>query len=131
MRTLPTFLTLLALALTTACKQADPTPVLKQRFTQLATNICNSEPEKCVELVDPVYVRAQGTDKVVGSFKFMVGLYKFMKVDASKVRIDDVLILPKGQTAEVRYSLQVNGEWKAQEKPTNWLLVDGQWFLQL
>ncbi len=131
MRTLTASLVFAGLALTTACKQPDPATALKQRFTQLATNICNSEPEKCVELVDPVYVRAQGSDKVIGSFKFMVGLYKFMKVDATKVRIDDVLILPKGLTAEVRYSIQVNGEWKAQEKPTNWRLVDGQWFLQL
>lgn len=121
-------LTLLGLI---ACKQPDPTPVLRQRFELLTKNICGNQPEACVELVDPVYVRAQGTDKVAGSFKFMVGLFKIMNVQENKVRIDEVLVLPTGKAAEIRYSLQVNGEWKPQDKPTKWLLVDGQWFLQL
>mgnify|MGYP007100221150 FL=1 len=131
MRSLFAFLAGLTLLGLIACKQPDPTPVLRQRFELLAKNICNNQPEACVELVDPVYVRAQGTDKVVGSFKFMVGLYKFMNIQENKVRIDEVLVLPTGKTAEIRYSLQVNGEWKPQDKPTKWLLVDGQWFLQL
>lgn len=114
-----------------ACKQPDPTPILRQRFELLAKNICNNQPEACVDLVDPVYVRAQGTDKVVGSFKFMVGYYKLLNIQENKVRIDEVLVLPAGKTAEIRYSLQVNGEWKPQDKPTNWLLADGQWFLRL
>jgi len=131
MRPLFAALTVLLLASLVACNKPDPTPVLRERFTLLAKNICGNQPEACVALVDPVYVRAQGTDKVVGSFKFMVGLYKFMNIQENKVRIDEVLILPAGNSAEIRYSLQVNGEWKPQEKPTKWLLVDGQWFLQL
>jgi len=131
MRALYASLIALLLASLVACSKPDPTPVLRERFTLLAKNICGNRAEACVELVDPVYVRAQGTDKVVGSFKFMVGLYKLMNIQEQKVRIDEVLVLPTGKTAEIRYSLQVNGEWKPQDKPTKWLLVDGQWFLQL
>lgn len=61
----------------------------------------------------------------------MVGYYKFLNIQENKVRIDEVLVLPAGKTAEIRYSLQVNGEWKPQDKATNWLLADGQWFLHL
>ncbi len=44
------------------------------------------------------------------------------------VRIDQVVIAQDQKSAEVQFSLQSKGQWKAQ-KPSRWVLSDGQWYL--
>jgi hypothetical protein len=90
--------------------------------------VCQDDVESCVKLADPVYVRAQGADKVKFQLKLLAGLFKLGKLTEADVRIDQVVIAQDKKSAEVQFSLQSKGAWKSQ-KPTKWVLSDGQWYL--
>ncbi len=90
--------------------------------------LCQDDVDSCVTLADPLYVRAQGMDKVKFQLKILAGLIKLGKLTEADVRIDEVVVANDRKSAEVRFSLRSKGEWKSQ-KPSRWVLSDGQWYL--
>lgn len=90
--------------------------------------VCQDDAESCLKFADPVYVRAQGAEKVKFQLKLLTGLFKLGKVTEADVRIDQIVVAENQQSAEIQFSLQSKGEWKSQ-KPSRWVLSDGQWYL--
>jgi len=116
--------------LSSGCTQPDVKPTIQARFQEFAGVVCRDDVESCVKIVDPVFVRAQGSEKVKGQLKLLTGLFKLGKVTEADVRVDQVIVAEDRKSAEVQFSLQSKGVWKSQ-KPTRWVLSDGQWYLQM
>jgi copper chaperone CopZ len=116
--------------LSNGCTQPDVKPTIQARFQEFAGVVCRDDVESCVKIVDPVFVRAQGSDKVKGQLKLLTGLFKLGKVTEADVRVDQVIVAEDRKSAEVQFSLQSKGVWESQ-KPTRWVLSDGQWYLQM
>lgn len=113
--------------LISGCGPGDPTPTIRARFQQMAGYLCTDNVDACVTLADPIYVRAQGTEKVKFQLKLLAGLIKLGKLTEQDIRVDQINVAEDGKTAQVQFSLQSNGEWKSQN-PSNWVLSDGQWY---
>ncbi len=122
------WLLLLIALLLPGCGGPNHEPVVRSRFQEFARSVCQDDVESCVKLADPVYMRAQGADKVKLQLKLLTGLFKLGKVTEADVRIDQIVIAQDQKSAEVQFSLQSKGQWKAQ-KPSRWVLSDGQWYL--
>jgi hypothetical protein len=84
--------------------------------------------ESCVTLADPVYVRAQGSDKVKFKLKILSALFKLGNLTEADVRIDEVVVADDLESARVHFSLRSKGEWKSQS-PSRWILSDDEWYI--
>lgn len=111
----------------TGCGGPDHKAAIRVKFEQLTGHVCRDEVDACVPLVDPVYVRGQGEAKVKGQLKILAGVFKLGKITPADVRIEDIVVAKDARSAEVLFSLQSRGEWKSQ-KPSKWVLADGQWY---
>lgn len=107
---------------------ADPKSAIRPRFEQLAKHLCDDDVERAVELADPIYVRANGRDKVKFQLKILSTLFRLGKVTPADLRIDDITVNGDGKSAQVKFSMQSQGTWKSQA-PTRWVKTDGQWYI--
>jgi len=123
------WLAVLAIA-TTGCGGPDHKAALQDKFQQLVGHLCQDNLEACTSMVDPVYVRAQGTNGVKVQLKVLIGLMKLGKITPNDVRIDEIVVAEDAKTAEVRFSLQSNGAWQA-SRPSRWVYSEGQWYLTM
>ena len=122
------WLGLLLLLAPTGCQKPDPTPIIRDRAQQLLVCLFKEQYDDCLKFCDPIYVRAQGSEKIKGQLKFLSVIFKIAKITDKDIRIETVNVFQDGKTAEVIPSLQVKNEWKPQ-KPMKWRFEDGQWYL--
>lgn len=101
---------------------------LRARAVELHKNIVTEDWEACVRMTDPAVVSKKGTDMVKGIFKIIGGLAKFAKMGAEDYQVEIVVLAPDMKAAEVKGSNRINNEWKP-AKPSQWVLVNDQWFV--
>ena len=99
-----------------------------QRATELLTCVATGELDKCVDYIDPAFVREHG----VRGVKLRFGLIQLVAVKAGKLTMDDVEVAevrlsPDNMRAEVEWRLRIKDEWKDQ-KPGTWVRIDDQWY---
>lgn len=101
---------------------------LRARAVELHKNIVKEDWEACVRMTDPAVVSKKGTDMVKGIFKIIGGLVKFAKIGPEDYQVEIVVFAPDLKSAEVKGSNRIKEEWKP-VKPSQWVLVNGQWFI--
>ena len=116
--------------LSSGCAPSDPSPTIRARFQEFGVALVRDDVDSGMKFLDPVFIRAQGGDKLKGQLRILSGLFKLGKMTEADLRVDQVIVAEDRKSAEVRYSLQSNGEWKPQ-KPSRWVLSDGQWYIQI
>jgi len=99
-----------------------------RRATELLTCVAQGDMDKCVDYMDPDFVREHG----VRGVKLRFQLIQLIAVQAGKLTMDDVEVRevrlsPDNMRAEVEWSLRIKGEWKDQ-KPGTWVRKNGQWY---
>jgi len=118
-----------AILLTVGCAGPDHAAAIRQRFQTVAAHLCKGEVDACVPLVDPLYVRAQGSDAVKFRLGIVATVFKLAKLSPDDVRLDEVKLGADKKTANVIYSLREPGKdvWKQQD-PMKWVLSDDVWY---
>ncbi|MBC8873230.1 MAG: hypothetical protein H8E44_27665 [Planctomycetes bacterium] len=101
---------------------------IRQRAQQLIGYLCADDMDGCVSLTDPLYVRAQGSQKVKFAFKIFNLVIRIGKLGPEDVRIDQVVLGEGNKTAEVHMSARKGEDWQPLE-PSNWVRVDNQWYI--
>lgn len=101
---------------------------IRQRAQQLINCLCADDMDGCVSLTDPLYVRAQGSQKVKFAFKIFNLVIRVGKLGPEDVRIDQVVVGDDKKTAEVQMSARKGEEWQPLP-PSKWVRVDKQWYI--
>ena len=129
-RAITTVSLLLGITLSTGCSGPNHEAAIRQRFQQAAGHLCRKEVEACVPLVDPLFVRGQGSDAVKFRLGIIAALFNIGGLTESDVRIDKVHVAEDKKSATVDFSLRdkQTDVWKSQQS-TKWVLSDGQWYL--
>jgi hypothetical protein len=109
------------------CVRPDHESAVRERAEALVGHLFREDFGACLEMTDPVYVRAQGTDKVKFRFKLLLGLSKLGQLGRADVRIQEVNVAPDSRTAAVYLGVRSDGEWKPLE-PTRWVRDGGTWY---
>ncbi len=101
---------------------------IRQRAQQLINCLCADDMEGCISLTDPLYVRAQGSQKVKFAFKVFSIIVHLGKLGPEDVRVDQVVVGENKKTAEVQMSARKGEEWQPLP-PSKWVRVDKQWYI--
>ena len=120
---------LLLTALVAGCSRPDHEGAIRPKFNQAVAHLCSGDVDACLPLVDPLFVRAQGTDAVKIRLGIIATLFKLGQLSEADARIDEIRIGADKKTAEVLFSLRDTGKgvWNAQQ-PAKWVLHEGQWY---
>ena len=122
-------LVLLLVALATGCSRPDHQGTIRQKFNEGIGYLCRGQVDACQPLVDPLFVRAQGTDAVKIRLGIIVTLFKLGQISEADVRVDGIRMGADQKTAEVLFSVldKAKGVWNSQN-PVKWVLHEGQWY---
>ena len=101
---------------------------IRQRAQQLINCLCAEDMDGCVSLTDPLYVRAQGSQKVKFAFGIFALVIRVGKLGPEDVRIDQVVVNDDKKTAQVHMSARNGEEWKPLT-PSKWVRTENQWYI--
>lgn len=100
---------------------------IRRRATELITCLAQDNFDRCVDYIEPAYVRENGAKAVKLGFGIIAVVAKAAKLTPADVQITDIQLTDDNRAAVVQTSLRIKGEWKVQ-KPGYWVRVDGQWY---
>lgn len=122
-------ITLLSVVFFTGCAKAKHEKTIKQRYTEGATAICKDDFAVFAKIIDPDSAKNEAKAKITwGVIRLLVGLGKLTPED---FRIDKIEFLDDFKVATLSTSHREKDVWKKDEKPTVWILVNGQWHWKL
>jgi hypothetical protein len=109
------------------CARPDYEGAVLRRAETLVGHLFREEWDACVDMTDPVFVRAQGRDRVKFRFQLILGISKLGQLTQEDVRIDQVVVSEDAQTARAGLSVRQGEEWKPLD-PLRWVRVEDTWY---
>ena len=103
---------------------------LHQRFRGVYKSILAQEWEQAADYVDPALVRELGVARIRPRLIFLSAVLKIAEDGKLKLQPGRVELAEDGERAKLFPKVRLGTEW-VEQAPTHWLLVDGEWYIDL